>query len=236
VRIIEPMRSDSLQVAVALHHGRFPADANDPARLLALERVLLRLRPDVLFPAIGDPVPSVLPSTTPSMPWWRLLIRSADEVRRRVRPATKIGIALSRMDARDSALYAWARTSGSRADLVGAVVYPSFSGLPGVDARLRAFDRWHARASDSTRRPPAHWLLEVGGFPHAHGDAAQLSAIRHALAWGSRRSWVSAAIIGETGDYRAQTGVRAANGRVRLAWPTLSAAARGMREARTGTR
>jgi len=140
------------------------------------------------------------------------------------------------MDSRDSALYAWARTSGSRADLVGAVVYPSFSGLPGVDARLRAFDRWHARAADSTRRPPAHWLLEVGGFPHAHGDVAQLSAIRHALAWGSRRSWISAAIIGEPGDYRAQTGVRAANGRVRLAWPALSAAARGMREARTGAR
>lgn len=231
-RVLEPLRGDSTRIAVALHHGRQPAAANDPARLQALERILLRLRPDVLFPAIGDPLPSVLGSETPSLSWWRLLVRSADEVRRRARPATRLGIALSRMDARDSALYAWARTAGSRADLIGAVVFPSFSGLPGVDARLRALDRWHARAADSTRRPPDQWLLEVGGLPHAHGDAAQLAAIRQALAWGSRRPWISAAIIGEPGDYDGWTGVRAANGRIRLAWPALSAAARGMRESR----
>ncbi len=235
-RVLEPFRADSTRIAVALYYGRSPSAANDPARLQALERVLERLKPDVLFPAIGDALPSVLPTQTPSISWWRLLIRNADDVRRRVRPATRIGIALTRLDARDSALYAWARSAGSRADLVGAVVYPSFAGLPGVDARLRALDRWHARAADSTRRPPGHWLLEVGGFPHAHGDAAQLGAIRHALAWGSRRPWITAAIVAETGDHDAWTGVRAANGRVRTAWPALSAAAAGMREARSRSR
>jgi hypothetical protein len=43
---------------------------------------------------------------------------------------------------------------------------------------------------------------------------------------------VTAAILGEPADYDGAMGVRAANGRVRLAWPTLSAAAEAMREVR----
>ena len=51
-------------------------------------------------------------------------------------------------------------------------------------------------------------------------------------AWGSRRPWISAAIVGEPSDYDGAIGVRAANGRVRIAWPSLSAAAGAMREVR----
>lgn|GEM_PF-1251675 len=239
-RVVEILRTDSTMIAIALHHGRNPLPADDADRLRDIERVLLRLRPDVLFPAIGDPLPSVWPSASPSISWWRFLLRSTAIVRDRVRPATRLGVALSRLDARDSAIYAWASTAGTTVNVVGAVVYPSFSGLAGVDARLRAFERWHARVttavsgSDSLARPvtATHWLVHVGGLPHAHGDASQLAAIRQALAWGSRQPWITAAIVGEAGDYDGGVGIRAANGRVRMAWPTLSASARAMRDVR----
>lgn len=232
-RVLEPFRGDSTIVAVALHLPRRPARADDPARAATVERLLVRLRPDVLFPALGDPIPSVLPSEAPSISWWRLMLRSTDEIRARVRPATRIGVALARMDARDSAIYAWATGPNSTVAVVGAMVYPSFSGITGIDARLRAFDRWHARADSLGARSSAHWLVNVGGLPHAHGDESQLVAMRQALAWGSRRAWVKAAILGEPADYDGALGVRAANGRVRKAWPMLSAAAKAMREART---
>lgn len=238
LRVLQPFRSDSARIAVALHHGRSPTRADDRARIATIERVLERLKPDVLFPAIDDPIPSVLPSSAPSISWWRVVLRNTQIVRDRVRPATRIGVALSRMDARDSAIYAMASADES-VGVIGFVSFPSFSGLPGVDARLRAMDRWHAqRANVIADRPRvvAHWLLNVGGLPHAHGDASQLAAMRHALAWGSRRDWVTAAILGEPADYDGWLGVRAANGRIRSAWPALSGAARAMREVRSEVR
>lgn len=231
-RVIEPLRADSTVIAVALHHGRTPGPADDPARSAAIERVLTRLRPGVLFPAIDDPIPSVLPSNTPSLSWWRVLLRTTRSVRDRVRPATRLGVALSRLDARDSAIYAMAMAPGMPVAIVGAAIYPSYSGLPGVDARLRTLDRWHAAAVDSAPATATQWLLNVGGLPHAHGDASQLAAMRHALSWGSRRPWVTAVILGEPADYTGWLGIRAANGRVRMAWPILSASAAAMREVR----
>ncbi|MBL0170142.1 MAG: hypothetical protein IPP90_05315 [Gemmatimonadaceae bacterium] len=231
-RLLEPLRSDSTVIAVALHQGRHVARADDAARASAMERVLIRLRPDVLFPAVSDPIPSVLPADAPSISWWRLLLTSSDAVRARVRPATRLGVALSRLDARDSAIYAWAVRSSSPVGVIGAVVFPSFSGLPGVDARLRAFDRWHTRADSGASRAPTHWLMNVGGLPRAHGDLSQLVAMRHTLAWGSRRPWVTSVILGEPADYDGAMGVRAADGRVRLAWRVLSTEAKAMRDVR----
>lgn len=234
-RVLEPFRDDSTDIAVAIHHGRNPRAADDAERLGAIERVLLKIRPDVLFPAISDPIPSVLPTVVPSVSWWRATMRSTAAVRDRVRPATRLGVALTRLDARDSAIYAWAIRAGTPVNIIGATIFPSFSGLAGTDARLRAFERWHTRADTvSTARlsVPTHWLTTVGGLPHAHGDASQLAAIRQALAWGSKQPWITAAIVGEAADDDGSLGVRAANGRIRTAWPALSAAARGMRDAR----
>ncbi len=234
--VLAPLLEDSTKLAVALYQGRHPAPSTDAFRAQAIERVLTRLKPDVLFPAIGDPMPTVLPAETPPATWWRLMVRNANMVRERVRPATKLGIALTHLDTRDSAVYAWAAAGNTPVAVIGAIVFPSYSGLPGMDARLRAIDRWHANslrlATDSVARRPTHWLLTIGGLPHAHGDAAQLAAMREALAWGSRRPWVTAAIIGEPSDYDSFTGVRAANGRIRMAWPALSTAAKAMRDLR----
>ncbi|WP_309672991.1 hypothetical protein [Gemmatimonas sp.] len=231
-RVLQPLRDDSVQIAVALRIARGVAAPDDAERQAALERVLLRIRPDVIFPGLIDPLPSILGTTPRSSDWWRaLLLRSALTVQR-VRPRTRMGWSASRLDATDSAVYAWASTPSSPVSLIGAVSFPSFSGLPAVDARLRAFDRWHQRAVVRGGGAKPHWLVTVGGLPHAHGDAAQLAAIRHALAWGSRRAWVTAAIIGEPADYDGWVGLRAANGRIRSGMAALSLAARQMRDVR----
>ncbi len=231
-RVLQPLRDDSVQIAVALRLGRGVATPDDAERQAAVERVLLRIRPDVIFPALVDPLPSIFGATPRSSDWWRaLLLRSAATVRR-VRPRTQMGWSASRLDVTDSAVYAWASTPSSPVALLGAVSFPSFSGLPAVSARLRAFDRWHQRAVTRGGGTQPHWLVTVGGLPHAHGDAAQLAAIRHALAWGSRRAWIGAAIIGESADYDGWLGLRAANGRLRSSVPALSLAARQMRDVR----
>jgi hypothetical protein len=51
-----------------------------------------------------------------------------------------VGWNASRLDAVDSAVYEWATGSTSPVELIGATIYPSFTGLPAVDARLRAFE------------------------------------------------------------------------------------------------
>jgi hypothetical protein len=237
-RVIDPLRSDSVRIAVALRLDRIPLPAADPDRQRAIERVLRQLRPDVLFPALADPVPNWIGSLPPGAPWWRdLLTRSARTVER-VRPRTLLGWSATRLDVIDSAVYAWGRSAGSPVELLGATIYPSFSGLPAVNARLRAFERWHTRADAASaaarpiRAPLPHWLVNVGGLPRAHGDASQVAAIRRALAWGSRRSWINAAIVGEPADYEGWLGLRASNGRARSALPAIGAAARALKDVR----
>ena len=234
-RVLQPLRDDSVHIAIALRVARGAVAPDDAERQAAVERVLRRIRPDVIFPGLVDPLPSILGSTPQSSYWWRaLMLRSAATVKR-VRPRTLIGWSASRLDATDSAVYAWASAPTSPVSLLGAVSFPSFSGLPAVDARLRAFDRWHQRAVAGGGGAQPHWLVTVGGLPHAHGDAAQLAAIRYALAWGSRRAWIQAAVIGEPADYDGGVGLRAANGRIRSSVPALSLAARQMRDVRPGS-
>lgn len=231
-RVLEPLRTDKVRIAIALSVGAQPSALEDLDRFAALERVLLRLRPDVIFPAIGSPIPSLLRRRPPSAVWWRNTESRSAQLVARVRPRTTIGWSASRLDATDSAVYKWAASKSSPIQLIGAVAYPSFSGLPAVDARLRAFERWHSLAVANGGGTQSHWLVNVGGLPHAHGDAAQLAAIRHALAWGSRRPWINAAIIGEPADYDGGLGLRSANGRTRAAVSAVGAAAKAMREVR----
>ncbi|BAH39648.1 MAG TPA: hypothetical protein DGD08_14155 [Gemmatimonas aurantiaca] len=236
-RVLEPWRVDSatgdtLRLAVGLRIGRRAPVAGDAQRVRAVGRVLERLRPDVIFPALPDPVPSWLGAAPPSLTWWQATLRQTAQEVRRVRPRTHVGWSATRLDATDSAVYAWAASSGSPVTLLGAVAFPGFSGLPAVDARLRAFERWHAQALAAGGAQQPHWLTTVGGLPHAHGDAAQVAAIRRALAWGSRREWIGAAIVGEPADYDGWTGLRASNGRIRSAMTSLGLASRRMREVR----
>ena len=100
------------------------------------------------------------------------------------------------------------------------------------NCHLRAFKQWHAQAVAAGGGAQPHWLVNVGGLAHALGDVAQLAAIRHALAWGSGRAWVSAVLIGEPADYEGGVGLRAANGRTRLALGQITMTANAMRALR----
>ena len=77
----------------------------------------------------------------------------------------------------------------------------------------------------------AHKRVASHKLPRAHGDAAQTAAIMQALAWGTRRPWITAAILGDAGDYDAATGLRAADGRVRKVVGVVARASRGLRDA-----
>ena len=145
--VLTPFRADSVRVAVALRMGLQSPASYDRERPHAIERILIALTPDVVFPAYFDPIASPVAPLAPSTTWWRVMIHDASRVRDRVRPATHIGVVLSRLDARDSAVYAWAIGASHEVNVIGATIYPSYSGLPGIDARLRTLDRWHSRAS-----------------------------------------------------------------------------------------
>lgn len=236
-RVLEPWRADSNStLAIALELDRSPGAPNAPQRLATIERVLQRVRPDVLIPAWRAPLPALLPAIEPEIAWWQSMLTSTAVVIQRVRPRTALGWAAARVDARDSALYRWAASAESPVDVLGLVAYPSFAGLPAVDARLRAFDRWHAQATDSLRPGTKHWLMEVGGLPRAHGDASQTAAIMQSLAWGTRRAWITAAILGDAGDYDGAIGLRAADGRLRSVVGVVSRASSGLKNAAAGSR
>ena len=235
-RLLEPWRADSGTIAIALELPNEPGLANSKERLALVERVVLRLRPDVLIPGWRAPLPALLPSRGPDLAWWKVMLTSTAGVIARVRPRTQLGWSAARVDSRDSMVYDWAASPESPVRVLGVVAYPSFAGLPAVDARLRAFDRWHELTTARYNSPRSYWLMEVGGLPRAHGDVAQAAAIMQALAWGTRRSWITVAILGDAGDYDASNGLRAANGRERAAVGVVARASRGLRESAIGVR
>lgn len=234
-RVLESWRNDSNTIAIALELERSPGLPSGTQRMAAVERVLLHIKPDVLIPAWRSPLPPLLPAADPDIIWWQAMLTSTARVIDRVRPRTALGWAAARVDARDSALYDWAASPASPVNVMGVVAFPSFAGLPAVDARLRAFDRWHTLAA-RYNTPRSNWVMEAGGLPRAHGDASQTAAVMEALAWASRRPWISVAIIGDASDYDAAIGLRAANGRLRGVVGVVARASRGMREAAIGAR
>lgn len=223
-RVLAPYRGDGVRILVALAFDRdnAKAAARDPVgasrlRQDALERVLERLRPDVVLPMHEPLVPSARSETTTPALWWQAQFITAAAVVERVRPATRLLWVATRLDATDSARYVWASDSGSPVQDLGFAPTPSFGGLLSVEARLRAADRW-AAARGATDQP--HWILTVG-LPRAHGDAAQSLAIRHVLAWSSSRRWVRGVIVGDPTDASTLTGLVSANGRERDVVPML---------------
>lgn len=235
-RVLDPWRSDSGSIAVGVQFAPGGAAPGSAAYDALITSVLQRVRPDVIIPGWRTPLPSVLPVREPDAAWWEAMLTQTGAIVTRVRPRTAIAFSAARVDDVDSAVYNWAAQPDSPVTILGVVAYPSFAGLPAVDARLRAFDHWHTLATAQYGTARDHWIMEAGGLPRAHGDASQTAAVMHALAWGSRREWVTVAIIGDAGDYDASTGLRAADGRMRNVVNVVSRAARGMREAAIGAR
>ncbi len=240
-RLIDPIRrrdSTALIVAIgfddddraALREG---TDRFLTRRLGFVERVARALRPDVLLPATAPYGDDRRVLGEQPVELWRRYLTDAAARANRVNANIRVGVASARYDAADSALYAWAASRSSPLEAVGFVVAPSFNGGTGVDARLRTADRWMrlaAAAPDAPRRPKAHWVFDVRGYPMTHGDASQERTVWHTLSWATARAAVRGVIVAEPEDYLSTSGLRTASGRFRPVVSALGRAARGLDE------
>jgi hypothetical protein len=223
-RTLATVRSDGARVLVALTFERADAYAVQRSpemthrrRLTAVEQIVAQLRPDVFIPLWRPAVPSLLGEPDVAPRWITRQLTAAAATVQRVRPATDIAWIATRFDRADSTLYHWAAAESSPVEVLGFAPTPTFSGLPSLDARLRAADRWF-RATATHERP--HWLF-TSGLPRAHGDIAQRDGVQHVLAWSQQRAWVRGVIVGEPSDDANTTGLVAANGRSRAVLDVL---------------
>jgi len=226
------MQRDSLMVIATIgYHGKLLPELSKGAldveeRLATMRRILTRLRPEVILPAqdpygIGARLLGRLPVAT-----WEDYYTRAAAVVREVRPRTRVALAASGFDSRDSTLFAWAAAEGSPINIVGFSFRPSRLGARTIDASFRAADRW-MRAVPPTR---PFWVFSTGGYPLAHGEKSQDQAVWATLAWATAHGQVRGLIVTEAGDYGQAMGVRAPNGRFRRVSSTLRRSIKGLRE------
>lgn len=257
--VLEPARRDSAQLIVWL--GFAPGDAAarraDPAgfaarRLALVERVCRALRPDVLLPAGAPYGEDAALVGRLAVDEWRAYLTAAAARAKAVNRRIAVAVSAGDYSPADSALYAWAAGRGSPVDAVGFAVSPSVTGGTGVDARLRAADRWMRAAAGGAagaapgtplggalggafgaapaRAAKPHWVWDVHGFPVVHGAASQANTVWHTLAWATAHPEVRGVVASEPGDYVELTGLRAPTGRLRPAVGALRRALRGLRE------
>jgi hypothetical protein len=237
-RALEEMRRDSTLIMISLGYdagdaGRLRADprAYLDDRLDAIERIARRVRPNFLVPAVEPYGEGMRALGRLPIEFWRGHLSNAARRAHSINERIRVGVAAAEFDAADSALYAWGADAGSPMDVVGFAIHPSLRGASGVDARLRAAERWIRASSADGGRGKPHWVFAASGFPAAHGDASQERAILHTLAWATSRAQFRGLIVAEPGDYYSTTGLRAANGRFRRVVPALARASRGLQEA-----
>jgi hypothetical protein len=230
-RALDGIRSDSTQLFLTLGYPSrlvpLPGHTfNDARRLRTIDEVVRRLRPDVLIPA-QDPYTAGTRAAGEHPPeFWESYLTRAAAIAKRARPRTRIGVAASAYDRRDSTVYAWAAAPGSPIDVVGFTLYPSPGGVRTLDAAKGAADRWMSVAPS----PKDHWVFATGGYPEAHGEASQERAIWAALAWATSHPMIKGVIVSEAGDYGVIRGLRAADGHLRRATFAVMRAMRGLRE------
>jgi hypothetical protein len=233
-RVLDPLRRDSTSVFITLGAPwdalrRYAASPShyDANRLADLRGIARRLHPDYLVAAAdgargdADAGQSVADRT-------RYLTAAADSIHA-IDPHIRVALAVSPLDRRDSAIYAWAASPQAPIDAIGFALYPGFSGAQSLDTQMRTADRWM-----QALQPPfkEHWVLAVGGYPVAHGEEAQLLAIWGSLAWSTRRGVIKGAIVVDAADYDDITGLRAPSGRLRPAAIAVMRAAQQLRDRR----
>lgn len=230
-RVLDAVRLDSTQVMVTLGYASrlipLPGRTfNDAARLRTIDPIVRRLRPDILVPAQDPFDAGTRAAGAHPVEYWERFVAQAAAIAKRVRPRTKIGVAASVYDRRDSTLYAWAAAPASPVDVVGFTLYPSPSGVRTLDAARGAADRW----MQASRSPKEHWVFAAGGYPEAHGEASQTRALWAAIAWATSRPAIKGLVVSEAGDYGVIRGLRAADGHLRRAAFAVMSAMRGLRE------
>jgi hypothetical protein len=225
------LRRDSVVLAIAIGYERddgrrfllSPAAYRD-RRLDLVDRVMRRVRPDVLLPAV-DPLEAGRQALgSVSVAWWTDYHARAADLAHRLRPRTLVGATVSAFTPEDSTFHRWALgTPGI--DFVGLSLAPTFRGGGSLAARLRAAERW------MIGQVKPHWVVSVRAYPYVFGEAAQQSALVGSFAWASRQPRVVAVIVDGAGDYDMLTGLQRADGNFRPAVATLARAQRALIEA-----
>ena len=231
VRSLEEERRDSVLLVVAVGYDanaresfRRSPSAHMRARLAAVDRIVRRLRPDIIVPARNPYTEGVGAMGRVPLGWWQEYHRLAAANTRRVSNRIRVGVVASAFVGADSALYVWANRRDAPIDVVGFAFYPSYDGGASLAARLRVADRWMR----GTTKP--HWVFGAGAFPVTHGEPSQARALWGTLAWATSHEQVKGLIVESAGDYDMVTGLRAPGGRVRPALATLERAVAAMAE------
>lgn len=230
-RSLEEERRDSVLLIVSIGYDRNAREAfrASPSahmrqRLAAVDRIVRRLRPDIILPARDPYTEGVRAMGRVPLAWWQEYLRQATVNARRVSNRVRVGVSASAFVGADSSLYAWAARPGSGIDVVGFSFYPSYDGGESLAARLHVADRW---MRGSTKN---HWVFSAGAYPVTHGESSQSRALWGTLAWATSHEAVKGLIVESAGDYDVVTGLRAPGGRVRPALATLERAVAAMAE------
>ncbi len=223
-RSIEPRRDSLvLVVTLTLNDSRAAVDGAQRQRHAAvIERVVRRLRPDVLVPAervtTGPDAPTIED--------WKRFYESAATTARRASSRVSVALATDASTAVDSALTDWVMQGGSPVRAVALSVQDRGAQPARLVQALNALARWASLA----RVAPDAWILGVPAAPAVTGEVVQQRLVRHALAWGAARPWVRGVIAGDAADVTAPTGLRTAAGRARRALAEVGSALRTQRE------
>ena len=230
----EDDRRDSVLLIVAVGYDRnaresFRASpaAHMRARLAAVDRIVRRLRPDIILPARDPYTDGAREMGRVPLAWWEDFLRQAAANAHRVSNRVRVGVAASAFVGADSALYAWASRPDTPIDVVGFSFYPSYDGGGSLAARLHVADRWMRRSTKN------QWVFSSGAYPVTHGETSQARALWGTLAWATSHDAVKGLIVESAGDYDALTGLRAPGGRLRPALATLERAVAAMAETAT---
>ena len=230
-RALDDLRRDSTRLVVSLGYDRGDLrrvrrnpEGYATARLAAIERIMRRVRPDILLPA-RDPADAGQDALgVVSLSWWTRYLSDAAELAHRLRPQTQVGVAATSFTAFDSALFAWASGLHSPLDVVGFTLTPSYGGGNSLAARLRVAGQW-ARLS---ARPL--WVFGSGANPRVFGEASQERAVWGVLAWATSQPRMLGVIVDGAADYDQLVGMRAPGGRLRGVVTTFERAQRALAE------
>ena len=233
-RSLEDDRRDSVLLIVSVGYDRNTGDAYRASpsaymrtRLAAVDRIVRRLRPDIILPARDPYTEGARAMGRVPLAWWQEFLGQAAANARRVSNRVHVGVAASSFVGADSALYAWASQPGSPIDVVGFSFYPSYDGGGSLTARLHVADRWMRGTAKN------HWVFSAGAYPVAHGETSQARALWGTLAWATSHAPEKGLIVESAGDYDALTGLRAPGGRIRPALAALERAVAAMAETAT---
>ena len=235
-REIEKLGDSVTVIAVLGYKGKLvpelgAAPFDEAARLATIDKIVTKLRPDILLPAedpmaVGSRIVGQL-----AVERWKSYYASASQRAKAIDPRVKIGYSVSSYGIADSVLYAWAAQRGSPVDVLGFSFFPEKKGIDDiVNAFEPAADRW----MKTTPPTKEHWVFAAGGYPLNTGERMQERILWHSLSWATDHPAIKGLVVYEASDYAQARGLRSPNGRLRSAERAVRNAIKQLRESITG--